>query len=74
MDILNEHMVTKDGNDCLITDAVALIRVTDDAYIVTFTEAVRGGWTGNPTTTTCESFRNYNDAKNHFSKVVKKVG
>ena len=46
MEILKQQIFKRDGNECLLTDAVALIRIDYDLYVVTHTSAVDGGWTG----------------------------
>ena len=43
MEILDNKIVKRDGNECLLTDAIALIRINYDLYIVTHTSAVDCG-------------------------------
>ena len=73
MEILDNYITWREGNDCLITRAVALIRITYGSFIVTYTEDVFGGWTGNPITTTCESFHEYGEADAYYNKIYKEI-
>ena len=73
MEILNNYIYEREGNDCLITDAITLIRITYRAYIVTHTKDVFGGWTGNPIETNCQSFHDYKEAKTYYNKLYKQI-
>ncbi len=63
MEILDNYIIEREGNDCLITEAIAIIRITHRAYIVTYTREFLGGWTGNPIEANCRSFHSYDEAK-----------
>lgn len=73
MEILNNKIVKRDGNDCLITEAIALIRITYDLYIVTHTDAVDGSWTGNEGATNSYTFRDMSSAVSRYNDLCKKV-
>ena len=73
MELLNEYSTTKIGNDCLIRDHVALIRMSDDDYSVVHVNSVFGGWTGNPCTSKCEVFCNDTSAKEYFDTLVRRL-
>lgn len=73
MEILNKKIVKRDGNECLLTDAVALIRITYDLYIVTYTSAVDGGWTGHLGETSSYTFRDMTSAINKYNELCKTV-
>lgn len=73
MEILNNYITEREGNDCLITEVIMLIHITYRVYIVTYTKDVLGGWTGNPTETNCESFHDYDDAKTYYNKLYKQI-
>lgn len=72
MKILNEYENERTGNDCLIKEYICLIKIDDHLYIVTFTNCVIGGWTGNPVTSTCETFDNVIDASTYMINLTKK--
>ena len=74
MEILNSLKYPHEGNDCMIYDYVCLILLDSHLYLVTHTEQVYGSWTGNPTTTKCETFEDYNDALDYMDKIVKELG
>ena len=73
MEILNNKIVKRDGNECLLTDAIALIRINYDLYIVTHTSAVDGGWTGHLGETHCETFRDMSSAVSCYNTWCEKV-
>lgn len=73
MEVLKQHIFKRDGNECLLTDAIALIKITYDLYIVTHTSAVDGGWTGQLGETRCETFRDMNSAVSCYNTWCKKV-
>ena len=73
MEILDNYITEKEGNDCLITEAIILIRITPRAYIVTYTSDVFGGWTGNPIEVNGRSFRRYDEAKIYYDKLYNKI-
>ena len=73
MEILNHIEVKKDGNDCLITEVVALIRLNYSLYIVTYTQSVWGSWTGNPCDTNTYTFRDISSATNRYNELCEKV-
>ena len=73
MEILNKKIVKREGNDCLLIDAVALISITYDLYIVTHTSAVDGGWTGHKGETHCETFRDMSSAVSCYNTWCEKV-
>ena len=73
MEILNHFEVKKDGNECLITDVVALIRINHDLYIVTHTDSVWGSWTGNPCDTDAYTFRDFSSAISCYNELCEKV-
>ena len=69
MEILNNKIVKRDGNECLLTDAIALIRINYDLYVVTHTSAVDGGWTGHLGETNTHTFRNMNSAVSCYNNL-----
>lgn len=73
MEILNNIEVKKEGNDCLITEAVALIRINYDLYVVIHTDAVDGSWTGNPCDTYTYTFRDFSSAISRYNELCEKV-
>ena len=73
MEILKEFKNTHEGNDCLITEYVNLIKLNRDLYIVTFTKDVLGSWTGNPKTSQIETFTDYDKAFGYMDSLVKEV-
>ena len=73
MEILKQQIFKRDGNDCLLTDALALIRITYDLYIVTYTSAVDGGWTGHLGETSSYTFRDMTPAIDTYNKLCKTV-
>lgn len=73
MEILNNKIVKRDGNECLLTDVIALIRITYDLYIVTHTNAVDGGWTGHLGETNSYTFRDISSATNRYNELCEKV-
>ena len=73
MEILKEFKNTHEGNDCLITEYVSLIKLDQNLFIVTFTEDVLGSWTGSPKTSNVDTFTNYYKALNFMNSSIKKV-
>ena len=73
MEILKQQIFKRDGNDCLLTDAIALIKITYDLYIVTYTSAVDGGWTGHLGQTNSYTFRDMKSAVDMYTKLCKTV-
>lgn len=73
MEILKQQIFKRDGNDCLLTDAIALIKITCDLYIVTHTSAVDGGWTGHLGETNSYTFRDMSSAVNCYNTWCEKV-
>ena len=73
MEILKQQIFKRDGNECLLTDAIALIKITYDLYIVTYTSAVDGGWTGNLGETNSYTFRDIKPAVDMYKKLCKTV-
>lgn len=73
MEILDKKIVKKDGNECLITEVVTLIRLEYDLYIVTYTQSVWGSWTGNPCDTDAYTFRDMTSAVNRYSQLCERV-
>ena len=62
MEIIKKYENRKEGNDCLITNYICLIKLDYHLYLLTHTESVYGGWTGNPKTTQTRIFEDYGDA------------
>lgn len=73
MEILNSAIAEREGNDCLITEAIALLRITNRAYVVTYVRDVLGGWTGNPIESNSQSFHNYDEAKTCYDKLYQRI-
>ena len=73
MEILNQQIFKRDGNECLLTDAIALIRITYDLYVVTHTSAVDGGWTGHQGETHCNTFRDMSSAVSCYNTWCERV-
>ena len=73
MEILKECKYTREGNECLIIDYVCLIKVNHNLYTVVHTNSVYGGWTGNPITTKSEAFKDYDEALNYMTTLIKKI-
>lgn len=73
MEILDKKIVKRDGNECILTYAVALIRITYDLYIVTHTSAVDGGWTGHLGETNSYTFRDMSSAVSCYNTWCEKV-
>lgn len=73
MEILEQQIFKRDGNDCLLTYAIALIKISYDLYIVTHTSAVDGGWTGHLGETNSHTFRDMNSAVDMYNKLCKTV-
>lgn len=73
MEILKQQIFKRDGNDCLLTDAIALIRITYDLYIITYISAVDGGWTGYLGETNSYTFREMKPAVDMYNKLCKTV-
>lgn len=73
MEIIKEYKNEREGNDCLITDYVCLVKLDYHLYTVVYTRSVYGGWTGNPITTKSESFKDYGDALNCMNVLVGKL-
>ena len=73
MQILASYKDDRQGNDCLIMEAIALIRVTYGLYIVTHTTQVIGSWTGNPVETRCENFDSHEEAKAYFNELYEQI-
>ena len=73
MEILNKYITKRDGNECLITEAIVLLRITDRAYVVTYVRDVLGGWTGNPIESNSQSFHSYDEAKECYDKLYRHI-
>ena len=73
MEILNQQIFKRDGNECLLTDAIALIKIAYDLFVVTHTSAVDGGWTGHLGETHCETFRDMSSAVSCYNTWCEKV-
>ena len=69
MEILNNYHIEREGNECLIIDSIALIRVTYSFYIVIYTTQVIGGWTGNPLETNYKNFSSYENAREYYNEL-----
>lgn len=73
MEILDSHSADRHGNDCLITEYIAFIRVTYGIYIVMHITSVIGSWTGNPIETRYGNFREYSEAKAYFNELYEQI-
>ncbi len=73
MEVLKECKYTKEGNDCLIKDYVCLIKLDYHLYAVVHTNEVCGGWTGNPIITKSEAFKDYDDALDYMTKLIREI-
>jgi hypothetical protein len=73
MEILKEFKNAHEGNDCLITEYISLIKLDQNLFIVTFTEDIFGSWTGSPKTSNVDTFINYYKALNFMNFLIKKV-
>ena len=73
MEILDSYITEREGNDCLITEAIVLLRITNRAYVVTYVRDVLGGWTGNPIESNSRSFHNYDEAKTCYDKLYNHI-
>lgn len=69
MEILDNYHIEREGNDCLIIDSIALIRISYSFYIVIHTIQVVGGWTGNPIETNYENFSSYENAREYYNEL-----
>lgn len=70
MEIIKEYKSERQGNECLITNYVCLIKLDNNLYTVVHTESVCGGWTGNPVATKCETFRDYDNAIKYMMAII----
>ena len=73
MKILKEYSKESMGNDCWINQYACLIQLDFDLYIVTYTDSVTGSWTGNPKTTSAETFTDYNSASKYMQDIINKI-
>lgn len=73
MEILQSYNNDRQGNDCLIIESIALIRVTFGFYIVIRATQVIGGWTGNPVETRYGNFRSHEEAKAYFNELYEQI-
>ena len=73
MEILNSAIAEREGNDCLITEAIVLLRITNRAYVVTYVRDVLGGWTGNPIESNIQSFHSYDKAKTCYDTLYNRI-
>lgn len=73
MEILQSYNNDRQGNDCLIVESIALIRVTSGFYIVIHATQIIGGWTGNPVETRYGNFRSYEEAKAYFNELYEQI-
>ena len=70
MKLLGEYTHKREGNECLITDYICLVKLEYDLYLVTHTEKVYGGWTGNPITTESATFEDYSSAADYMNTFI----
>lgn len=73
MEVLHSYQTDREGNDCLIIEAIALIRVTSGFYIVIHATQVMGSWTGDPVETKHWNFYSYNEAKTYFNELYEQI-
>ena len=73
MEILDNYITEREGNECLITEGIMLIRITNRAYVVTYTRDVLGGWTGNSIEANSRSFHSYDEAKVCYNKLYEQL-
>lgn len=73
MEILDNYITEREGNECLITEGIVLIRITNRAYVVTYTRDVLGGWTNNPIEANSMSFHSYDEAKICYNKLYEQI-
>lgn len=73
MEILDKYNVGKEGNDCLIIESIALIRVTYGFYIVIHATEVIGSWTNHPIETKYGNFHSYNEAKIYYNELYERI-
>lgn len=73
MEILDNYITKREGNECLITEGIVLIRITNRAYVVTYTRDVLGGWTGNNIEANSRSFHSYDEAKICYNKLYEQI-
>ena len=73
MKIIKEYKNQREGNECLITNYICLIELDYHLYLLTHTESVYGGWTGNPKTTQTNIFENYDDALTCMAILITKL-
>lgn len=73
MEILDSYDTDRYGNDCLIAEYIALIRVTYGIYIVIHVTSVIGGWTGNPLETRYGNFREYGEARAYYDELYEHI-
>ena len=72
MEIVKKYKYGREGNDCWINDYVYLIHIDSNLYVVCHTDTVCGSWTGNPKTTTSETFDDYYKALDYYDDLVHK--
>lgn len=70
MEIIKEYKSERQGNECLITNYVCLIKLDNNLYTVIHTESVCGGWTDNPVTTNCTTLKDYDESVKCMMKIV----
>ena len=73
MEILDSYNTDRYGNDCLIAEYIAFIRVTYGIYIVLHVTSVMGGRTGNPVETKYGNFREYSEARAYYDKLYEQI-
>ena len=73
MEILDNYITEREGNDCLITEAITLICITDRAYVVTYIRDILGGWINNPIEANSRSFHSYDEAKMCYNKSYEQI-
>ena len=73
MEILNSHITKREGNDCLITEEIVLLRITNGAYVVTYVVDILGGWTDNPIEARSRGFHHYDEAKAHYDELYNHI-
>lgn len=73
MEILDSYDTDRYGNDCLIAEHIALIRVTYGIYIVMHVTSVIGGWTGNPIETRYGNFHEYGEARAYYDELYEQI-
>ena len=73
MEILDSYNTDRYGNDCLIIEHIALIRVTYGLYIVIHVTSIIGSWTGNPVETRYGNFREYSEARAYYDELYEQI-